>query len=370
MNIGIKKIVLICGLTLSTSLLFSQVAPKRPDSKNYSWRILESAQVAYDAAYYGEALNLANNAKEKHRAESDWERYVLETALAPLAVRKAGDEFGEVLKVLREREEKDAIGLIEKYTRLYGEEKFDGSISKLVSWVKAKAVYPEADFLIGKIYQLEGEYPTAYTFYEKARLEREYLDIPDTHYEILYSMVNLAREAKNLKDYEEALLLILDSDSKFKDKTFKDAFLKILLSNKVENADRFFMLFRADSTKSLIALYELGNLRYTNKKVEESLTYSALASIEAFTHIYETICERDTGYVYTTYSEFLEKCGKYSDIMVWCEENHVWELMYQMADRLSQYGNKKLAKTFFEKLATSVPDDYWKAESYTKFSQL
>jgi len=36
MNIGIKKIVLICGLTLSTSLLFSQVAPKRPDSKNYS----------------------------------------------------------------------------------------------------------------------------------------------------------------------------------------------------------------------------------------------------------------------------------------------------------------------------------------------
>lgn len=366
MKIGIKKIALVCGLVFSSSFLFAKVAPKRPESQNFSWRILENAQVAYDAAQYGEAMNLANRAKVNRKAEIDWEVYVLESAISPLAVRRAGEEFKEVLKVLKERDENDAISLINKYVRLYGVDFYDDSISNLVAWVKEKAVYPEADFLIGKIYQLEGEYNTAYSFFEKARVERKYLDIPNTHYDILYAMVNLAREANKADDYEQALLLILDSDEKFKDKVFQNAFMKIFDSDKPENADRFFMLFRAKTNNSITALYELGDVYYKNGNLKDSLVCSALGTIESFTHIYETICERDTSYTFTTYSDFLEKCGKYDDIMEWCEKNHVWELMFQMSNRLSEYGKKKLSRSFFEKISKSVPDAYWRAEANSK----
>ena len=363
---NIRKTFFACAFSFAFSLAFSATVPNHPDSMNVSWRVLENAQVAYDSAKYGEALNLANKAKASRKAEIEWESYILESALSPLAVRRVGDFFSDVLNILRERDENEAVAIIERYIRLNGESFYHNSVSELVSWVKAKAVYPEADFLIGKIYQLEGEFRTAYNFFEKARVEREFLEIPDMHYDILYAMVNLAREEGNFKNYEEALILILDSDANFKNKTFQNAFMRILTAPKSENADRFFLIFRADSKNSLEALYEYGNFRYKSGDLSGALMASALGSIEAFTHIYETICERDTSYSYTTYANFLEKCGKYDDIMEWCESNHVWELMFQMADRVRESGNTVLSDSFFEKIKSSMPDAYWQAEASSK----
>lgn len=373
MNIGIcsaaRKMAFVCGLVLSASFSFPQVAPKRPVASEYSWRILENARIAYDAADYGEAMNLANRAKANRRAEIAWEVYTLENALSPLAVRKVGDSFGDVLKILAKRDENEAVKLINKYLRFYGTGFFGDSISNLVEWVKEKNVYPEADFLIGKIYQLEGEYKTAYEFYEKARVEREYLDIPDFHYEILYAMVALALEAKRPDDYEQALLLILDSDPKFKDSVFRNAFMKILDSDKAENADRFFTLFRAEENRSLEALFDLGNVYERAGRDENALVCAALGTIESFTHIYATICERDTSYSFTTYADFLEKCGKYDDIMTWCEKYHVWELMFQMGERLQKRGRLILADSFFRKMAAAMPDPYWRSEAASKLAK-
>lgn len=392
MNIRFKTAAL--ALLVAGAAAFPQAAPKRPAAGNYSWRILENAHVAFDAGLYGEAMDLANRAKDSRRGEIEWETYVLESALAPLAVRRAGEEFKDVLKVLEERDEKDAVSLIRRYLNLYGENFYGGSISRMVAWVKSKSVYPEADFLIGKIFQLEGEYPMAYTFYEKARREREFLDIPDTQYEILYAMVNLARESGKAEDYEQALrmvlggdgsikgegsgnysagedyeqalLLILDSDKKYKDETFKTAFIRILDADKATDVDRFFKLFRADVVGSLTALYELGNVYQSRGNSEEALKCSALGSIEAFTHIYETLSERDTDYEFKTYAGFLEMCGRYSDILEWGEQNHVWELMFQLADRLDGRGKKKIARSFFEKMAVSMPIEYWRAEAASR----
>ena len=363
---NIRKIFCVCAVSLAVSVAFAAKAPKHPDAKNVSWRVLENAQVAYDAAKYGEALNLANKAKESRKAEVEWENYILESALSPLAVRRVGDFFNDVLNILRERDETEAISLIERYTNLHGEAFYHNSVSELVAWVKAKAVYPEADFLIGKIYQLEGEFHTAYNFYEKARTEREFLEIPDTHYDILYAMVNLAREEKNYKNYEEALVLILDSDENFKDKKFQNAFMRILKTPNANNVDRFFLLFRANSKASLEALYEYGNLRYKTGDVGSALMASALGAIEAFTHIFETICERDTSYSYSTFSNFLKKCGEYDDILSWCESHYVWEIMFQMADRVRESGNTVLADSFFKTIKKSMPDEYWQAEAASK----
>ena len=365
---NLRKLIFSSVLALCAQT-FAFVAPKRPESKDFSWRILENAQVEFDLAHYGEAMNLANRAKQNRCAEVEWEVYVLEGALSPLAVRRAGEFFDDVLKVLRERDEHEAVALIEKYVNLYGVDFYGNSVYGMLDWVKAKAVYPEADFLIGKIYQIEGEFGTAYNFFEKARLERDYLDIPDTHFDILYSMVNLARESRNLKNYEEALLLILDSDPRFHDTTFQDAYMRILSLEIPENADRFFMLFRADSSNSLNALYELGNLRYSSGKLDDAIRCSALGTIEAFTHIYETLTERDTTYSFTTFEDFLEECGKYDDILEWCESNHVWEMMFQMVDRVGEGGNSVLAENFFRKISDTMPDAYWRAEAKAKLSR-
>ena len=148
-------------------------------SSEYSWRIFQEAQFAFDRNRYSEAMNLTNQAKANRVAESDYEVYILNVALSPLAVRRSGDSFDAVLEVLKERDQTEAINIIQKYLDLYGESSFNYSVAKMQAWVKEKRVYPEADFLIGKIYRIEGEYKTALDFYEKARLESKFLDIPE-----------------------------------------------------------------------------------------------------------------------------------------------------------------------------------------------
>ena len=97
---NIRKTFFACAFSLAFSFAFPVTAPKHPDSMNVSWRVLENAQVAYDSTMYGEALNLANKAKESRRAEIEWENYILESALSPLAVRRVGDFFSDVLNIL------------------------------------------------------------------------------------------------------------------------------------------------------------------------------------------------------------------------------------------------------------------------------
>lgn len=368
MKFGKKKIAFGLVFFVSAFAAFCQPTPKRPEAEKYSWRILENAQVAFDSAKYSEAMNLANQARESRKAEITWEVFILEKALSPLAVRRAGESFADVLKILAERDENNAIELINKYLRRYGTEFYDDSISNLVSWIREKTAYPEADFLIGKIYQIEGEYKTAYSFYEKARQEREYLDIPNSVYDILYAMVDLARDSKNDEEYEQALLLILDSDKYFKDEVLKTSFIRILNADKPTDVDRFFKLFRANTSNTLEALYELGNIYEKQGRREESLKCSALASIEAFTHIYEAICERDNSYEYTTYSDFLMKCSNYTDVLEWGYQNHVWETMFLMASRVNDSGKTKIAKQFFYVMSKSMPDSYWRAKALNKIN--
>lgn len=358
-----KKSVLLCGLLLSASLAFSQVTPKKPEYSNYSWVIMENAKVAFDSGRYGEAMRLANRAKQNRTAEINWEVYILEKATTPLAVRRVGETFSEVIKILREREEHDALEIIEKYLRLHGTEFYDDSISKLVSWLKAKTVYPEADFLIGKIYQLEGEYKLAYDFYERARLERAYLDIPNQVYDILYAMADLAKDSKHDDEYDKALMLILDSDESYKNSVLKKSMIRFIDANRADNVNRFFLVFRAENKNSIKALFSLAKEEEETGFAEQALFSTSLAAVEAFTHVLTALSERDTSYEYTTLADFFRKCGVYEDIRNWCTKNKVWDIFFQLAERSEKRGKLIFSQSLFRTMAENVPENYWRSRA-------
>ncbi len=361
----LKKSLLILFFLVS-SFSYAQIVPKRPVASEFSWRILQSAQVAFENNDYSSAINLANKAKENRKAESAWEFYVLDTALSPLAVRRAGTAFSDVLDVLHERDENEAISLIKKYLDLYGTERFKNSVTNMVSWVKEKDVYPEADFLIGKIYQIEGEYETAYQFFENARLAKNFLDIPDEMFDILFSMAELSRLLGKDEQYEQSLMLILSHDENFDNVVLKNAVFKIVDANKKENVDRFFNLFRADSVVTLEALHQIAKIYNEREEYNNALFAFALCSIESFTHIFDSLSERDTDFVYTSFTGFLEKVSRYDDILEWCEENHVWESMITFAQLCADRGCVDFANQFFLDMYKSVPGSYWQAEALNK----
>ena len=359
-----KKLILSLFLSLTFFSLFSQGVPKKPVSSEYSWRILQDAQFAYDKGEFSRAMNLANKAKANRVAESDYEVYILDVALSPLAVRRAGENFDSVLSVLKERDQSEAISIINRYLSLYGEAFFQYSVHKMEDWVEEKRVYPEADFLIGKIYRLEGEYKTAIDFYEKARMEGAFLDIPDQLYDILYEMADLMVHQNQDEKYKQALLLILDNDPNYKDVVLRRAMLKIIDANKAENVDRFFDLFRASSPKTLNALYNISVIFDEEGENENSLFASALGTIESFSHILESISGRDANYEFTTLAEFLKKIGEYEDITLWCEQNHFWDNMIAFCKKVSARGDVLYSNATLEVIASHSPDSYTRAAAF------
>ncbi|MBQ3965517.1 MAG: hypothetical protein II684_01640 [Treponema sp.] len=349
-------------LTLS---LFAR-APQKPKDSESAYRILEEATVSFDAGDYGNAMKYANQAKDARRAESEYETYILENALTPRAVRRVGTVFSDVLDVLADRDEKEAIAIINRYLKRYGKDYYNNNVNDMVSWIKAKAVYPEADYLIGKIYQLEGEHDVALDFYERARMESPYLDIPAESFDILYTMANLAKQQKRDEPFEQMLYLILDNDQHFKDKAFTQALLRTIDFDTVKHADRFFMLFRAEPNHSLEALYELGLIYDKRGEDEKALTCVALGTVEALTHMIAALSERDAEFKYIDFPTFLQTASRYSDIVEWGSETHVWDMMFQFAERVEKRGKSIFAGALYSYMSDNMPDTYWRKEAKKK----
>lgn len=361
-----KKIAFPFVFLFLSFLSFAQIAPKKPVPGEYSWRILQEAGALYDQNDLSAALNLALKAKENRKEESGWESYVLENALSPFEVRRAGDEFEQVLPVLQEREQKEALGIIGKYLDLYSPGRFHNSVSELRSYIKAKSVYPEADFLIGKIYQIEGEYKAAYDFYDEARRNSDFLDIPDQIFEILYSMADLASLTDNDEACEQALLLILSKDPSFDDNVLKNAMLKIIGADKKDNASRFFSLFRADSPLTMKALYALSKIYERHGEYNSSLFCSALGSVEGFTHIFNTLYEYDQNYSFTGLPDFFAKISYYADICQWCIDSNFYDFMIDLGEKAGKRGNLIFSEELLSILAANIPDQYYQTAAERK----
>ena len=338
-------------------------------NSEYSWRLLQQAEVFYDSGNYTDAMNFALKAKENRKTESQWESLALDNSLAPFEVRRAGELFENVMPVLSERQQNVTIKIVNKYLDLYSAERFNNSIYELKSWIEKKSVYPEADYLIGKIYQLEGEYKSAYTFYENARVNSDFLDVPDQIFTILYSMAELACLEHDDESYEQTLLLILSEDSNFSDNVLKNAVVKIIDADKRANADRFFSLFRADSPLTMKALHEISEIYESRGEKKSSLFCSALGSIEGFTHIYNSIKDRDPSYEFSTLSSFLKKISSFKDIEEWCVESSFWDFMIEFCEKSSDRGSMIFADAILEILSANIPNEYYRALAENKLAR-
>ena len=359
------KKALIFALLLFCSLCFAQT-PRKLSNEEAPWRILSQAQLAFDSGNYGESLKLANKAKENRQDQITWESYILERALSPREVSRVGYHFSDVRAILRERDEHEAVTLLTEYEGRYTRDFFKNNVYLLADWIKESAVYPEADFLLGKIYQLEGEYSMASHFYEQARKNASHLDIHDQLYDILYAMASLNHQMGKMEEYEQILLLILDDDSFFKNKHLVRSIKRMLDADKEENVDRLFSLYRAKPNHSLQALYELGNLYASREDEENAYTCSILAVLEAFTHVFESLSQRDSFYEYVTLADFLQKTGRYPDILEWSDRQKFFESLFTLADRSASCGKLLFARELYLVLANNLPDEYWKAEALNR----
>lgn len=382
-------VVLACGMQ---SELFSQhvQSVRKPTGEEY-WYILKQAQDAYDYGEYGRAISLAEEAKSVRRQQATWEEYTLEQLQKIYEVRRVGDHLSEIIPVLENRNQKNALEIIYSYYEAYGSEYFKDSLAALLRFLQHNDVYPEADYLIGRVYRLEGETEQATKYMQKAYEAAELLNVPGIKYEILYDMADIAKnqmsdaqyksyinashsDAKYYTEYEKYLLDILADDAQFTNASYMNALIHLVQNNDSNSVRNFFVFYRSDNDTSLKALeglssyYNLTSSAMSNEAEAsaeriKALKCAALGSIIAVTRIQDILEDRLTGYEYKDLADLLLKCTKYSDILTWGNRNGVWELLYNFAEISAECGYTVFATDLLLILKDTEPELYWRQKA-------
>lgn len=361
---GLFFLFFFCALNLFSKNI------KKPDYIHNYERTLEEAQILFDENSYGEALNLAEKAKNSKKNQSEYEIYVLENSFKPAEVKRKGDSLNAILGILSEREDFEAIEIIRRNFRKYGEETFNDSKSVLLSFLRKNAAFPESDFLIGKIYCLEGEYSIAYDCFFSAYKNSELLEIPDEKYDILYELANVSRLLKKDGKYEEFLLLILSQSREFKDETFSAALNKTSGSTRSDCLEKFFTLYRCTDFSLLKAYFELSDFYMDNNLKEKALKSSQLGVITAYTKIIDVIKKRNAEFEVTGLADVLKEVRFYPDIIQWGIENDIWKGFYMLAELNYLNGNLIFAVQMFNILKDNEPENYWKEKAAVRLSEI
>ncbi len=335
------------------------------------WYVLKQAENAFAANDYGRALALAEEAKEKKQQVAEWEDLALDETQRSSKVRKMGDYLDELLPVLKEREYDDAVYVINSKLKLYGSDFFHGRFSELQAWVEKDYLYPEADFLIGKIYKLEGEFELSGDYLGRAYANIKRLDISDVKYDILYELADLADYREDGPEYEKMLLAVLADDKLYRDKGFMHALVR-LINNKKDSPDKavekFFLLYRSENDISIQALEKLSVYYSGIGQTEKAMSCAALGAVAAVTKIEEILKDRLIDYSYTSFVDLLNKSAGYSDIIDWGNDNNIWELFFSLAKITRTYGQTDFANALFSILAKYEPEDYWKLRASSELA--
>ena len=344
---------------LSSSILFAAPEVKRPEIKNQDWRLLKQAQAAFEENDFGLAASLAVSAKDSRAKECKWKIYTLDNLLKTREARSATSNIKDVLLALEKRDSKVGIEIIYDELTKHGSSYFNDDIGQLQEHVAKQNEYPEADFLLSKIYALEGESAQAISFAKKAYDNAWLLNVSEEKYDILYSLAFLSKDSGNTDDYEAYLLTILKDNKHFVDESFLQSLCRIIKKDSKKEVDKYFLMFRSENDFSLKALNELCHYYRNNGKDDKALNCAALGVTTAFTKIYNVIKSREVQFEYQGLKELLRHAKKYQDIINWGNEEKVWELFLLFADCSSSSGSLKFAHELYEILSVAEPEDYW-----------
>ncbi len=362
---------LFCVLSvLSIFSALSAAGPDRPDYVIDSRRILTRAQTAFDAADYGAALKLAEEAKTARKRQIEWEVSTLRNSFKPAEVKYAGDTITDILPVLERREDFDAIEIIRRYEKIKGRDFFEDSPEKLIGYIQSVRAFPEADSLAGDVYIIEGEYTVAEQYYTAALDSASVLDIPDEKIDILYKLADISRLQGETEKYEQNLLLIAAADTAFTDGVLYKAMLNTVRDTDSGCIEKFFRLYRVKNTRLISAYTGLAELYQAAGAEDKALRAGALAAITGFTKLYDVIRRRTPEFEYSDFASLLSETARHGDLVDWGNRNNVWKGFNLFAAQAFRNGCPVFARELYTALSEHSPESYWREEAAAQLKEI
>lgn len=362
-----KKIFCLVFFALFSFLVFAQDDSSflTPDMRSY-----EDALELFYNQDYGQALKMLNSARQKRNKRNESEVRILENAFKPAEVKYAGQTLTATIPVIVKREDYDALKIINKYLKIYGIETFQDNSQNLIQFIKNQKSFPEADYLTGKIYMIDGEYSAAEKYFKSAYENASNLQIPDEKYDILTSLVELSEYDNNYSKVEEYLLLILSKDEFYRDKSKLSAVLRIISEKNKSNVSKFFVLFRSYNFEIQDSYFKLASFYEEKGEDKKALEVCSLGVINGFTKILELIKKRNPDFEYESAGQVLTYASRYDDIVEWGIKNNLWASFNKLAELAFKNKDVIFACQLYKILTESNPEEYWKNDAKMKIIDL
>ncbi len=332
-----------------------------------SWRLLDQAQRQYELGNISQSFKLAQTAKELRTSEVQKKLDTLQSAIIPLAVQNAGDNVTAVRNLLIDRMETSAVAVIDEQLLFYSDFFDSSSISSLYDHLAGQRLYPEAEYLLGKLFVQEGEYRTALNYYLEAYSHSGALDIPDVKTDILYDIAYLSNLVGDQNQMEEALLTVMQGNPDFVgsdgDTPYVDIAMNYAKKGEGVDAQKFFLLYRSGYYRSINASVQLASFYDQSGYPEQAFRMACLSSLGVFTRIYSVLTQRSQKFSFTTLDAFFADAVKHSDIVEWLKNNDGWKGFELFAKYASFYGNQALSLDLYNALAQYSKDSRIKESS-------
>lgn len=265
--------------------------------------------------------------------------------LALFRMEKISTDFGDFIDILLLVLDKKPLA------------ELDDSLTLLRRSCLDLSSYPEAEYWIGKIYEVEGETRLAELQFQRAYGQRIALEIPDERFDILVSLSSLYRGQKNWKAYETIQSEILSEDPLFRDEKrfLREAMDRTLASS---GFDLFMALYRVEEGPWTEAELGLGEFYLVNGRAQASL-YLAAAANGVISKCLGRIAEKDPSFSYTTIGDFLDKAQEDRNIREYILSSGLAKTLYELGLALDAGGSREPARLIWSALAARTYLEPW-----------
>ena len=303
------------------------------------WITLEEGKRSFRTGSYGNALKFFEDARENRRRYYEKMERDLITVLSIPEVRRLGD-YLDHLEIYIEREFRrdaaDALG--ELFYRVPKRTLNNSSRAALAALGRLKN-YPEAEYWIGEVYRMEGEFGIALAQYQKAYNDRELMENPGFGIEILYRIADIRRLRREHGEMARALDDILKADAFWSRESFNRSNLLRSLEN--NGINRFLLLFRHNEPAMEKAHRYLGLYYYESGRHDAATGHLLFAFLIQNSFIINAMIQSQYNYSFTSLESLMNDISRRRDLLGYVEETEYYKTLFFLANSL--YGINRRA---------------------------
>lgn len=323
------------------------------------WLVLERGKRLFRSGSYGDSLLAFEDAKRIRRDRfSTLERYLIDLLSVP-EVRRFGDSLERVEAYIAQGNQPNAAAALDELYHRFPRNSFNGSVAAVLERIGALRGYPEAEYWIGEVYRIEGEYGVALGQYRRAYELRSLLEAPDFAWELLYAMAEVHRRRGEFLEMERRLNEILSADTLWQEdsRTFVRSAMSRTLAE--EGPDRFLILYRYENGAVERAHRLLGFHYYATGRHARSVEHLAFAFLIQNTLLIDELKSKNFDYVFTSYASLMEELAGNRNYGQYMRDVDYYKTAYYLGAGLFASGKRSVSDELWRVVARSASAGEW-----------